>query len=186
MPLFAAAVRIVLTIALGVAVLQPALAQTAPIAMASHRAVYDLKLMTGQKLRSVSGHIFYDFTGDDCEGYPAQFHQIMETTSSEGKVAVSDVHSAVWEDGAARRLRFRSQTYVDEKLIDSINGEAECAQDSVSLELTDQRRRSSNFRPTLYFRRSTFAASLPQLRKAERCCVSQRTLSQIPVSIVYW
>src|SRR5215470_4513010 len=61
----------------------------AGIALAPHRAVYDLKLLKSHGKRSVEavrGRILYDFAGSACEGYALQFRQVSEIDSGEGKV----------------------------------------------------------------------------------------------------
>jgi hypothetical protein len=68
----AAPVRLVLaaTVLTALALPAPALAQATVVALASHRAVYDLKLSTTRGKRSmnaVRGRILYDFSGNACE-----------------------------------------------------------------------------------------------------------------------
>jgi len=103
----------------------PAPAQGAAVSLASHRAVYDLKLSTTRGKRAmnaVRGRILYDFSGSACEGYALQFRQVSELDSGEGKVIVSDLRATSWEDGGGKRLRFHSQNYFDEALRDSVDG----------------------------------------------------------------
>src|SRR3954449_13475415 len=114
--------------------------QSAPMALASHRAVYDLKLSTTRGKRSMSavrGRILYDFSGNACEGYALQFRQVSELDSGEGKVAVSDLRATSWEDGEAKRLRFHSQNYFDDNLRDKVDGEAARDKDGVAVKLTE-------------------------------------------------
>src|SRR5262245_48712571 len=111
-------------------------AQGAPMALAGHRAVYDLKLSTTRGKRSMSavrGRILYDFSGNACEGYALQFRQVSELDSGEGKVAVSDLRATSWEDGEAKRLRFHSQNYFDDSLRDKVDGEAQRDKDGVAV-----------------------------------------------------
>jgi hypothetical protein len=106
--------------------------------LASHRAVYDLKLSSTRGKRSmnaVRGRILYDFSGSACEGYALQFRQVSELDSGEGKVIVSDLRATSWEDGAAKRLRFHSQNFFDENLRDSVDGQAERDGNGVAVEL---------------------------------------------------
>jgi hypothetical protein len=114
--------------------------QSAPMALASHRAVYDLKLSSTRGKRSmnaVRGRILYDFSGNACDGYALQFRQVSELDSGEGKVAVSDLRATSWEDGDGKRLRFHSQNYFDDNLRDKVDGEAERAKDGVAVKLTE-------------------------------------------------
>jgi hypothetical protein len=142
MKIFAAPASLIVAAA-WVAIVQPApalaQAQSGAMALASHRAVYDLKLSTTRGKRAMSavrGRILYDFTGSACEGYALQFRQVSELDSGEGKVIVSDLRATSWEDGAARRLRFHSQNFMDDNLRDSVDGQAEREEGGVAVKLT--------------------------------------------------
>jgi hypothetical protein len=107
--------------------------------LAPHRAVYDLTLTRtrGKRpIQSVRGRILYDFTGSACEGYALQFRQVSEIDSGEGKVALSDLQATTWEDGAAKTFRFNSQNTVNDRVVDSVNGNAERNTSEVEVKLT--------------------------------------------------
>jgi len=123
-------------------------------ALASHRAVYDLKLSTTRgkrSMNSVRGRILYDFSGSACEGYALQFRQVSELDSGEGKVIVSDLRATSWEDGAAKRLRFHSQNFFDENLRDAVDGQAERDGDSVAVELKKPGQKKLDLKNALVF-----------------------------------
>ena len=106
--------------------------------LASHRAVYDLKLRrnTGKRgLQAVRGRILYDFSGNACEGYVLEFRQVSELDSGEGRVAVSDLRASTWEDGTAKDFRFNSQNFVNEKPQESVDGRAERDDGKVAVKL---------------------------------------------------
>src|SRR6266511_2296861 len=87
---------------------RPASAENGTVQLASHRAIYDLKLAEARgrrQLSAVQGRIVYDFSGSSCEGYALQFRQVTELDNGEGKVVVSDLRSATWEEGAAKTYR---------------------------------------------------------------------------------
>lgn len=108
-------------------------------ALASHRAVYDLKLLRAEGkrgLQSVRGRILYDFSGSACEGYVLQFRQVSELDTGEGKVALSDLRSSTWEDGAAKDFRFNSQNYVNDEVANTVDGRAERRNGKVVVGLT--------------------------------------------------
>ncbi len=116
--------------AMGTAMVRPASADAA--ALASHRAIYDLKLAQtkgSRALASVRGRIVYDFSGSACEGYVLNFRQVTELDNGEGKIAVSDLRSATWEEGAAKSYRFNFQNYISRELVDSSDGLADRASD---------------------------------------------------------
>ena len=107
--------------------------------LASHRAVYELKLAHSRgKTSAVSarGRILYDFSGNACDGYALQFRQVSELDNGEGKVTLSDLRSTTWEDGAAKKFTYKSQNYLNQTLIDSVDGEALRQQDKVAVNLT--------------------------------------------------
>src|SRR5262247_4434012 len=107
--------------------------------LAAHRAVYELKLAkTSGKGGAVAarGRILYDFSGNMCDGYKLEFRQVSELDNGEGKVTLSDLRSTTWEDGAAKKFIFKSQNYLNETLIDSVDGQAERQRDKVAVSLT--------------------------------------------------
>jgi hypothetical protein len=111
---------------------------SAAIPLAPHRAIYDLKLgqLRGKRsLEAVRGRIVYDFNGNMCDGYDLRFRQVTELDSGEGKYALSDLRSTSWEEGAARSLRFDSQNYLDQKLVDTVDGHADKGPDGVTVKL---------------------------------------------------
>jgi hypothetical protein len=111
---------------------------SAAIALAPHRAIYDLKLgqLRGKRsLEAVRGRIVYDFNGNMCDGYDLHFRQVTELDSGEGKYALSDLRSTSWEEGAAHSLRFDSQNYLDQKLVDAVDGHADKGPDGVTVKL---------------------------------------------------
>ena len=87
-------------------------------------------------MQAVRGRILYDFTGSACEGYALQFRQVSELDSGEGKVVVSDLRATSWEEGAAKRLRFHSQNFFDDKLRETVDGQAEREPGGVAVKLT--------------------------------------------------
>jgi hypothetical protein len=136
------------------------------IALAPHRAIYDLKLVKAHGKRSIEGvrgRILYDFSGSPCEGYSLQFRQVSELDTGEGKVAVSDLRAATWEDGKAAGLRFNSQNFLDNRLNESVDGRAERQTDDVAITLSKPQEKSFKIAssvvfPTEHVRRAITAA----------------------------
>jgi EipB-like len=107
--------------------------------LVSHRAVYDLKLAHARGnpgAVSARGRILYDFSGSACDGYTLQFRQVSELDNGEGRVTLSDLRSTSWEDGAAKKFIFKSQNYLNEMLVDSVDGQAERESGKVAVGLT--------------------------------------------------
>ena len=131
------AVLVAAVVLLGAAV--PAMAAPADgVALAPHRAVYDLKLLKSHGSRGVAavrGRILYDFSGNACEGYDLKFRQVSELDSGEGKTVLSDLNSTTWEDAKARSFRFNSQNRMNESAANAVNGEAERRTQAVAVNL---------------------------------------------------
>src|SRR5580692_678534 len=116
----------------------PAPAEGTPV-LAPHRAVYDLKLSKSRGKRSIEmvrGRILYDFSGNACEGYALQFRQVSEIDSGEGKRALSDLRAATWEEGNAKTFRFNSENKINERVVDTVDGNAGRDGSGVSVKLS--------------------------------------------------
>ena len=132
----------------------PAMAQASAVALASHRAVYDLKLAQSRGKRpmsSVNGRILYDFSGNACEGYALQFRQVSQLDSGEGRVSLSDLRATTWEEGTAKRLRFHSQNFLDERLRDAVDGQADRLAKGIGVKLTKPADKSMDFEADIVF-----------------------------------
>ena len=144
----------------------PAAAANDEVELASHRAIYDLKLADARgrrQLSAVQGRIVYDFSGNPCEGYALHFRQVTELDNGEGKVVVSDLRSATWEEGAAKSYRFNFQNYLSEKLVDSVDGRAARGSDAIAVSLAKPDHKQFDVEsavvfPTEHIRRIVLAA----------------------------
>ena len=148
---FSAATLCVFTGAAGAQVAKGSAAPT----MLAHRAVYDLSLgkATGNNAPSAArGRIVYEFSGSACEGYVTNFRQITELQMEEGGSRTSDMRSTTFEEGDGTGLRFKTDSYVDGKLMESIDGRAKKADDDgLSVALTSPTRAKADFEPGAYF-----------------------------------
>jgi hypothetical protein len=113
-------------------------AQDGPIVLVPHRAVYDLTLGRSRdtaQVAAVRGRILYDFDGNACDGYTLQFRQVSELDSGEGKVSTSDLRSTTWEGGDSKRFKFTSQNFLDQNLVDTVDGHAEHGASATAINL---------------------------------------------------
>jgi hypothetical protein len=122
----------------------PGAAPGAPVVLVPHRAIYDLSLgetRGNSQVAGVQGRIVYDFDGNACQGYSLEFRQVSELDTGEGKQSTSDLRSTTWEDAAAKSFKFTSQNFVDESLVDSVDGHAEhdATKTAVDLDKPQQR-----------------------------------------------
>lgn len=95
--------------------------------LASHRAVYELTLLSakGEKgPNTARGRIAFDFSGNACDGYTQNFRQITELQPPEGAARLSDMRSATFEDASAKNFRFKVESKVDNRGVEEIDGAA--------------------------------------------------------------
>jgi hypothetical protein len=128
--------------------------QPSPIVLVPHRAVYDLSLgevRGSSQLIGVRGRIVYDFGGNACDGYTLAFRQVSQLDSGEGKVSTSDLRATTWEGGDAKRFKFSSDNYVNEILVDSVDGHAEHGAAATAVELAKPQRKQLSIDPSVVF-----------------------------------
>ncbi|TMJ32121.1 MAG: DUF1849 family protein [Alphaproteobacteria bacterium] len=119
---------------------------------AAHRAIYELKLAhSHSSAMSARGRILYDFSGNACEGYALLFRQVSELDNGEGRTTLSDLRSTSWEDGAAKRYVFKSQNYLNETLLDTVDGEADRGTQSATVTLTKPADKKFDLEPAIAF-----------------------------------
>ena len=61
------------------------------------------------------------------------------------------MRSTTWEDGAARAYKFNSQNYLNEKLVDAVDGRAERGQSAVAVTLTKPQDRKVDIEAAIIF-----------------------------------
>ena len=152
-------------------------AAAAGVALAPHRAVYDLKLLKSHGRRpveAVRGRILYDFAGSACEGYALQFRQVSEIDSGEGKVALSDLQATTWEDGDAKSFRFNSQNTVNDRVVDSVNGNAQRGSSEVEVKLTKPKAKTVDLVSKIVF-------PTEHMRRIIDAAKEGKTLLELPV-----
>jgi hypothetical protein len=128
--------------------------QDAPIVLVPHRAIYDLSLKDTRgdsQIAGVRGRILYDFDGNSCEGYSLEFRQVSELDTGEDKPTTSDLRSTTWEGGDAKSYKFTSQNFIDEKLVDSVDGHAEHDATKTAVDLSKPERKNMDLDAGLVF-----------------------------------
>lgn len=154
-----------------------ATAANTTVVLVPHRAVYDLKLARSRGNRpveTVRGRILYDFSGSECEGYALQFRQVSEIDSGEGKMALSDLRAATWEDGAAKSFRFNSQNIVNNREVDGVDGNAERNGSGISVKLSKPKDKTFTLDAKVAF-------PTEQMRKIIEAAEAGKTLLELPV-----
>jgi hypothetical protein len=114
----------------------PALPAAAGVALATHQAVYDLKLKraTAQAaLASVEGRIAYEITGSACDGWTVNSRIVNAFRPAEGDPRLVDTRSAAYETDDGNMLRFTQSEYVNNQLDNEKKLKAEGGKGKVEL-----------------------------------------------------
>ena len=130
-------------------------AEEGPVKLVPHRAIYDL--CARQDPRQFPGRrrarrIVYDFDGNSCEGYSLKFRQVSELDSGEGKVSTSDLRSTTWEGGDAKSFKFASENFLNDGLVDAVDGKAEHGANATAVDLAEPEQKCSISMPGRYSR----------------------------------
>jgi hypothetical protein len=147
------------------------------IILAGHRAVYDLKLARTRGKRAVEtvrGRILYDFAGSACEGYTLQFRQVSEIDSGEGKVVLSDLRAATFEDGDAKTFRFNSENKVNERTTETVDGHADRGRSGIAVKLAKPKDKSFDLDAKIAF-------PTEHMRRIIEAAEAGKTLMELPV-----
>jgi envelope integrity protein B len=133
----------------------PAAAQGG-IALAPHRAIYEMSLATtrgGSGVTAVSGRMVYELTGSACEGYTQNMRFVTQMVNQGGTAMITDLRSSSWEEGSGRRFRFNSTQFRDERPTEATAGDAARANaaDDVKVELTKPAKKGLSLSARVYF-----------------------------------
>lgn len=151
---FAAAAACAVALACVAGLTSRALAVPPGNELASHRAVYELTLAHGggnSSTVSARGRILYDFAGNACEGYKLEFRQVSELDNGEGKVTLSDLRSNTWEDGDGKNFQFKSENYMNNRIVDSVDGAAVRQPDNIAVTLIKPKNTKLNLDRAIVF-----------------------------------
>lgn len=150
-------------------------AARAQVALAPHKAVYDLTLAsrTAKGAQSVRGRIFYDFSGSPCQGYTLKFRQI-SGIATEGKSLVTDLRASSWEDGEGKGYRFGSENLTDNQVTETAEGKAERKASAVDVTLSKPKRQALALPATVVF-------PSEQIRRVVEAARAGRTMLDMPL-----
>jgi hypothetical protein len=141
---------------LAAALFGPASAAGAGDKLLAHRAVYDLSLGKTDESHSAPvaarGRIVYEFTGSPCEGWVTNFRQVTELQLPEGDPRMSDMRTSTFEEGDGSAFRFKSDTVVNGKTVESVDGRAKrSAGDGLSVDLSQPKPGKTDFASAAVF-----------------------------------
>ncbi|HUS95977.1 MAG TPA: cell envelope integrity EipB family protein [Hyphomicrobiaceae bacterium] len=111
----------------------------APIALVSHRAVYDITLdrtSAGSGVAELSGRMVYELKGNSCKGYEQTIRFVTRTENPKGKSTITDLRSLYWENADATKFRFETSQFQNDQLTEETVGNATRASPTAPLSVT--------------------------------------------------
>lgn len=114
-------------------------AAAGPVALAAHRAVYDLALAEAgdnASMASVTGRLVMEVSGSECTGYASKLRFVTQTEDAEGESQVTDSRSTTFESADGKVLEFTNETYADDMLAEQSSGKAKREGATVAVSLT--------------------------------------------------
>lgn len=107
------------------------------VALAPHRAVYDLALEQASDrsgITGLSGRMVYEFNGSPCDGYTVTFRFVTRIDTSESS-RVTDQQTTTFEEGDGESFTFLTRSYVDQALDTELRGTATLGTDGTQVAL---------------------------------------------------
>lgn len=115
-----------------------------PVALAAHRAIYDLKLDSSDRtadLADMNGRIVMEFSGSSCGGYSLTLRFVTEISDQNGDLRITDARSKTFEAGDGRIFEFTNETFIDENLTEESRGKADRTENGIAVALTKPSRK---------------------------------------------
>lgn len=109
----------------------------APVALAPHRAVYDLVLDQASDrsgITGLTGRMVYEFNGSPCEGYTVKFRFVTQIATREN-TRLTDQQTTTFEDAEGKTFSFVTKSFVDQSLDREVKGTATLEPNGVKVEL---------------------------------------------------
>jgi hypothetical protein len=86
--------------------------------IASHRAIYDLALLSADSkanVADVDGRIAFEVQGSACDGWTVTFRMVNRFRPNDGDVRIIDSQSTSFESGDGLQLSYNSKEFVNQK-----------------------------------------------------------------------
>lgn len=127
-----------LIVVLGGMAVVSAMPAHADIGLASHRAVYELRLVEAREtggVRGASGRFAMEFQQSACEGARTVYRQVMALDNENGARTVIDFRNTTVE--RADSFDFTSETLIDGKSTTKLSGKAERTREGLQVLMTE-------------------------------------------------
>lgn len=164
-----AAVAVPVAVLLGAAAPQPA--PSAGDAPVPHRAVYRIALADTSQASSITsadGRMVFEIAGSACEGYKMSQRLVVRLGDTEGAEKLLDFRVSTFEAGAGDLFRFVSRTYVDDRVVEDVKGQATRTPGGVEVRLETPQQKTVRLMPATLFPGQHLIALLDAARADRR------------------
>src|SRR5271166_4511011 len=136
--------------------------------LASHKAIYELRLLEGAGTKApagANGRIAFDFSSA-CEGYAQTLRQIVDMQPQEGERQVTETRTSTYEDAKGADFRFNIASAGSKD--DEVDGHAERARGALSIALTRPKPFTINVDDDVLFPTQHIEKVIDAARKGEK------------------
>lgn len=122
------------------------------VALAPHRAVYDLALDSASDrsgITGLSGRMVYEFAGSPCDGYTVTF-RFVTRIDTEDASRLTDQQTTTYEDGEGASFDFVTRSFVDRELSTELRGSARLDGDGTRVSLEKPRKQEATLEAALF------------------------------------
>jgi hypothetical protein len=141
------------------------------VALAPHRAVYELELDgsdTSGMLAAFNGRLVIDITGSVCEGYAINTRYVYRRRASDGDEVLTDLRTSQFEGAGAEEFRFSHRRFDNDKLVQQSEGSVAREEGGIDISLVKPSERQVSVKKPVMFPNQHVMELLNAAMKGER------------------
>jgi hypothetical protein len=141
------------------------------VAPVAHRAVYAISLAgstAGSGVTNAEGRMVFEVSGSVCDGYTMSQRLVVRLASAEGDDRILDFRVSTFEAGNGELYRFVSRTYVNDQVVENVEGLAERNAGGIEVKLKNPAEKTVEFGGKTLFPSQHLQALLKAAQAEER------------------
>ncbi|MBZ8132368.1 cell envelope integrity EipB family protein [Afifella sp. IM 167] len=145
------------------------------VAPVPHRAVYDISLAKSTRasgIEDAKGRMVFEVSGNACEGFTMSQRLVVNLVGGEEGDRLLDFRVSTFEDGSGHLYRFSSRTYLNDQVVESVEGVAHRKDERVVVDLTTPAEKTVEFEKEPLFPGQHLNALLTAARADQRFMAS--------------
>jgi len=145
------------------------------VAPVPHRAVYDIRLAKSTRssgIEDASGRMVFEVSGNACEGFTMSQRLVVNLVGGEDGDRLLDFRVSTFEDGSGHLYRFASRTYLNDQVVEDVEGVARRKGERVVVDLSTPTPKTVEFEKEPLFPGQHLNALLTAARADQRFMAS--------------